>query len=132
MWRHTYSDPRAFRTLNSTRPRRRRERRLRIDLQLERLEDRQLLSGPSVSFIKQNPTTAGNWINTYGSQGYDVIGNATSLPSYATLRATGQVEQHVGRQHDRYAGAANGGRFRTDCSILVLGDELHGQPESDR
>ena len=33
---------------------------------------------------------AGNWIGTYGSQGYDVIGNAASLPSYATVTPAGQ------------------------------------------
>ena len=33
----------------------------------------------------------GNWINTYGTQGYEVIGNATSLPSYATVTPSGQT-----------------------------------------
>ena len=44
----------------------------------------------SVSFLKEDTTTEGNWINTYGSQGYEVIGNATSLPSYATVTPKGQ------------------------------------------
>ena len=47
-------------------------------------------SGPSASFLKEDTTTEGNWINTYGSQGYEVIGNATSLPSYATVTPSGQ------------------------------------------
>ncbi len=99
MWPPSSPSGHAVLGLNSTRPsRRRRRRRLRLELQLERLEDRQLLSGsasssvvPSVSFIKQDTTTQGNWIGTYGSQGYDVIGNAASLPSYATVTPAGQA-----------------------------------------
>ena len=37
------------------------------------------------AFLEQDTTTEGNWIGTYGTQGYDVIGNAASLPSYATV-----------------------------------------------
>ena len=48
-------------------------------------------AAPTASFIKQDTTTQGNWIGTYGSQGYDVIGNAASLPSYATVTPTGQA-----------------------------------------
>ena len=33
--------------------------------------------------------TEGNWIGTYGAQGYDVIGSAASLPSYATVTPSG-------------------------------------------
>jgi len=46
---------------------------------------------PTASFIKQDMTTQGNWIGTYGSQGYDVIGKAASLPSYATVTPAGQA-----------------------------------------
>ena len=45
----------------------------------------------SATFLKQDTTTQGNWINTYGTQGYEVIGNATSLPSYATVTPSGQA-----------------------------------------
>ena len=48
------------------------------------------MSGPTVSFIKADTATQGNWIGTYGSQGYDVIGNAASLPSYAAVTPAGQ------------------------------------------
>src|SRR5271157_254812 len=48
-------------------------------------------SGPTASFIKQDTTTQGTWIGTYGSQGYDVIGNAASQPSYATVTPAGQA-----------------------------------------
>ena len=98
MWPPSSASRHAVLGLNSTRPSHRRRRRLRLELQLERLEDRQLLSGsasssavPTASFIKQDTTTQGNWIGTYGSQGYDVIGNAASLPSYATVTPTGQA-----------------------------------------
>ena len=42
------------------------------------------------TFLKQDTTTEGSWINAYGTQGYEVIGNATSLPSYATVTPSGQ------------------------------------------
>ena len=45
----------------------------------------------SATFLGQDTTTQGNWINTYGTQGYEVIGNATSLPSYATVTPSGQL-----------------------------------------
>ena len=45
----------------------------------------------SATFLKQDTTTQGTWINTYGTQGYQVIGNATSLPSYATVTPSGQA-----------------------------------------
>jgi len=90
MWPPSSPSKLAVHSLNSTRPSRRRRRRVRHELQLERLEDRQLLSVPTASFIKQDVTTQGTWIGTYGSQGYDVIGNAASLPSYATVTPAGQ------------------------------------------
>jgi hypothetical protein len=47
-------------------------------------------SGTTATFIAQDKTTQGTWIGTYGSQGYDVIGGASSLPSYATITPSGQ------------------------------------------
>jgi hypothetical protein len=46
---------------------------------------------PSVTFLVKDTTTQGNWINTYGAQGYDVITSSASLPSYATVAPTGQA-----------------------------------------
>ena len=54
--------------------------------------------------IKTDTTTEGNWIGTYGTQGYDIIGNAASLPSYATVTPSGQSSYTLGRHHDRPAG----------------------------
>jgi hypothetical protein len=45
----------------------------------------------SASFIKQDTTTEGTWIGTYGSQGYDVIGSSASIPSYATVTPAGEL-----------------------------------------
>ena len=49
MWTSFSPSNNAVLGLNSTRPSRRRRRRLRLELQLERLEDRQLLSGSASS-----------------------------------------------------------------------------------
>ncbi len=39
--------------------------------------------------VEQDTTIQGNWIGTYGSQGYNVIGNTASYPSYATVTPVG-------------------------------------------
>jgi PKD repeat protein/methionine-rich copper-binding protein CopC len=90
MWPLSSPSKLAIRVLKVERLSRRSRRRFRTYLRLETLEDRQLLSGPTATFIKADTATQGNWIGTYGSQGYDVIGNAASLPSYATATPAGQ------------------------------------------
>ena len=37
------------------------------------------------AFVKEDTTTEGNWIGTYGSQGYDIVGGPSSEPSYVTV-----------------------------------------------
>src|SRR5262249_17980127 len=37
----------------------------------------------AAAFLKSDTTTEGNWKNVYGSQGYNVIDNASNYPSYA-------------------------------------------------
>ncbi len=44
----------------------------------------------SASFVKTDTTTQGNWKATYGADGYNVIGDTTSYPSYASVAPTGQ------------------------------------------
>ena len=39
---------------------------------------------------QRDTTTQGNWIGTYGSQGYDLFNVVSSLPSYATVTMTGE------------------------------------------
>ena len=44
------------------------------------------------TFVKKDTTTLGNWIGTYGADGYNVIGTTSSNPSYpayATVNASG-------------------------------------------
>src|SRR5262249_6941631 len=43
----------------------------------------------AASFVKTDPVIQGNWQHVYGSQGYNVIDNATSCPSYAQVSASG-------------------------------------------
>ena len=55
------------------------------------------------TLVGRDTTTQGNWIGTYGSQGYNIIGNTTSYPGYATV--TPPVSRlHLGCQHDRPPG----------------------------
>ena len=89
-------------------------------------------SGTSAVFIKQDITTQGNWIGAYGSQGFNVIGDATSYPSYATVTATGETYQTwVGSTTDpRCSGESRW--CWPDRGVLVLRRELYGRRESDR
>ncbi len=48
----------------------------------------------TAAFVKRDSTTQGTWQGTYGADGYVVIGDLTSNPSYVTPAATGQG-QHV-------------------------------------
>ena len=45
--------------------------------------------GTSAAFIQEDATTQGNWIGTYGMQGYDFVDAKASLPSYATVTTSG-------------------------------------------
>ena len=41
-------------------------------------------------FLKQDATTQGSWIGTYGAQGYDIVSGPTSLPAGDTVTPSGQ------------------------------------------
>ncbi|MGO9600947.1 MAG: hypothetical protein ACLP7Q_23445, partial [Isosphaeraceae bacterium] len=47
-------------------------------------------SGAAASFVASDTTTQGNWEASYGSDGYDIIGNQANLPTYATVTPAGQ------------------------------------------
>ena len=47
-------------------------------------------SAAQATFVKADFTTSGNWIGVYGSQGYDIVRGAVSIPSYATITPAGQ------------------------------------------
>ncbi len=42
-----------------------------------------------VQFVKTDTTTAGSWKGVYGADGYNVIGDGTSYPSYVTVTPAG-------------------------------------------
>jgi RHS repeat-associated protein len=44
----------------------------------------------SASFIQTDTTTQGNWKGAYGADGYNVINDTTSYPSYAQVSVSGQ------------------------------------------
>jgi len=44
-----------------------------------------------VAFVGTDSSTQGNWSNLYGSDGYVVVNDATSLPAFATVTPTGQL-----------------------------------------
>jgi hypothetical protein len=48
-------------------------------------------AGTTATFLKEDTTTQGNWIGVYGTQGYNVINNASGLPAYATVTPSGQM-----------------------------------------
>jgi hypothetical protein len=44
----------------------------------------------TAAFVKQDSTTQGNWQGVYGADGYVVIGDLTSNPSYVTPAESGE------------------------------------------
>ena len=44
---------------------------------------------PATTAAVINRTTEGSWIGTFGAQGYDIIGDTSNLPSYATITPSG-------------------------------------------
>ena len=90
-------------------------------------------SATTTARVRGTRRREGNWIGTYGSQGYDVIGEAASLPSYATDHALGRTR--------RYTWTANSSdprslqdadRHRPHRRLLVRADQLHGRRGPDR
>src|SRR5262249_45267465 len=43
------------------------------------------------TYLSTDTTTQGSWIGTYGSQGYYVIDDSSSLPGYASVTPSGQA-----------------------------------------
>ncbi len=73
-----------------------------------------LPSSATASLIGRDTTTEGNWIGVYGLQGYNIIGNATSYPSYATVTPSGQSTwTWAASTNDRRALQTAGGSSRT-------------------
>jgi len=45
----------------------------------------------SAAFIKTDATTQGSWKGVYGSQGYNVFGDAVSYPAFVTVTPSGKA-----------------------------------------
>jgi hypothetical protein len=45
----------------------------------------------TASFLKQDLTTTGSWVGTYGGQGYDIVSGPSSLPSNDSVVPSGQL-----------------------------------------
>lgn len=50
---------------------------------------------PAVSDLQVDQATQGNWIGTYGTTGYDVVGDAEQLPAGAGLDTSGDSSPYV-------------------------------------
>ena len=50
----------------------------------------QINASTSASFLKQDVTTKGSWVGTYGAQGYDIVSGPSSLPSNDSVTPSGQ------------------------------------------
>jgi len=48
-------------------------------------------SAATATFVKMDATTQGNWKSVYGPDGYNVIADGTSNPSYVTPAVSGQL-----------------------------------------
>ena len=44
----------------------------------------------TATFLEQDATTQGSWVDTYGAQGYDIVSGPTSLPASDTVTPSGQ------------------------------------------
>ena len=45
----------------------------------------------TVTFVKTDNTTAGNWKSVYGTEGYNVVGDTASYPSYVSVTPAGNA-----------------------------------------
>ncbi len=88
---------------------------------------------PLATFLSTDTTTQGSWKGVYGADGYNIIGNASSYPSYATVTPSGQSST-PGRPARRRPRAAEGrpGRHRPDRRLLVRSVPVLRRREPDR
>jgi hypothetical protein len=49
------------------------------------------ISGNSASFVKTDATTQGNWLTSYGVDGYQIANGPVSAPSYASITPSGDT-----------------------------------------
>jgi subtilisin family serine protease len=87
------------------------------------------IGGPSAVFLGSDTTTQGNWRGVYGGDGFNIINDTVSYPSYASVGASGMgswtwaastadprgLQKAAGS--DRLAGTWYGGAFTVDVNI---------------
>ena len=49
----------------------------------------------TATFLKQDATTQGSWIGTYGAQGYDIVSGPSSLPAGDTVTPSGAGDLYL-------------------------------------
>ena len=83
----------------------------------------------SAAFVGSDVTTQGNWKGVYGADGYAIIGDSTSYPTYAQVSASGKADYvwaaqsadprapQRGVQAGRIAGCWYGGVVNIDLNL---------------
>ena len=90
------------------------------------------IAGPSGTLIQTDNTTEGNWIGTYGTQGYDLADGQASLPSYASVSFPGaSIGTWASTTTDPRGLEDAGGSGRT-AAIWDCHQFLHRQRQPDR
>ena len=88
-------------------------------------------SSNSATFVKADTSTSGTWKGKYGTAGYNIINNASSYPSYASVASSGQLSwiwaasttnpvalQKAGTATDRIAACSySASSFVTDVTL---------------
>ena len=59
----------------------------------------------AATFLATDNSTAGTWKGVYGSDGYNVIGDTASTPSYVAVTPSGKLHLYLGILHYRRARA---------------------------
>ena len=83
-------------------------------------------------FIGDDTTTEGNWTGTYGTQGYDIINGAVSLPSYAVITPAGATSFTAAASTTVPQALQNPGGTGRIAANWYCADRLHGGCQPDR
>ena len=87
----------------------------------------------TASFLKQDATTQGTWVNTYGAQGYDIVGGPTSLPGQRHRHA--RAASHLHLDHDLHRPPRPAGPRLVGNRVAAVwysADQLHRQRQPRR
>ena len=81
-------------------------------------------------FIERDSTTEGNWIGTYGTEGYDIANSGSSIPSNVTVTAGTDYPLYVAKPLNQDAGARGSSQWKdADRLLLVLRRKLYVRRE---